>query len=87
MSDYNDLLKRYRDIIDENEELKKKLRKAESDLDEMATALAVIRTVSVKTNLFDLVEEHDHCHVQVLKNSVTGEISVGWWKEEEDADS
>ena len=38
---------------------------------------------TIKTPLFDIVEEHDHCHVQVLKNSITGEISVGWWKEEE----
>ena len=32
----------------------------------------------VKTNIFDVVEEHENCFVQVLKNSVTGEISVGW---------
>lgn len=38
---------------------------------------------TIKTPLFDIVEEHDHCHVQVLKNSITGEISVGWWEEEE----
>ena len=38
---------------------------------------------TIKTPLFDIVEEHDHCHVQVLRNSITGEISVGWWEEKE----
>lgn len=28
--------------------------------------------------IFDEVEEHPDCTVQILKNSVTGEISVGW---------
>ncbi len=28
---------------------------------------------------YDVVEEHDNCHVQVLRNSQTGEVSVGWW--------
>lgn len=36
-----------------------------------------------ETNLFDVVEEHANCHVQVLRNSITGEISVGWWEEKE----
>lgn len=38
---------------------------------------------TVKTPLFDIVEEHANCHVQVLRNSITGEISVGWWEEKE----
>ena len=38
---------------------------------------------TIKTPLFDIVEEHDHCHVQVLRNSITGEVSVGWWEEKE----
>lgn len=29
-------------------------------------------------SVFDEVEEHSDCTVQILKNSVTGEISVGW---------
>ena len=33
----------------------------------------------VKTNVFDQIEEHPNCTVQILKNSVTGEISVGWY--------
>ena len=32
----------------------------------------------IETNLFDIEEIHDNCTVQVLTNSVTGEVSVGW---------
>ena len=31
--------------------------------------------------VYDVVEEHHGCMVQVLKNSVTGEMSVGWMRE------
>lgn len=30
--------------------------------------------------LFDEVETHTDCTVQILRNSVTGEVSVGWWE-------
>lgn len=34
----------------------------------------------VATNIFDIEEIYPNCTVQVLGNSVTGEVSVGWWK-------
>lgn len=34
----------------------------------------------LETNMFDEVEIHENCTVQILKNSVTGEISIGWWE-------
>lgn len=37
----------------------------------------------VETNIYDVVEEHHNCFVQILTNSVTGETSIGWKKEEE----
>ena len=37
----------------------------------------------VETNIFDIEELYPNCTVQVLKNSFTGEVSVGWWKNEE----
>ena len=40
----------------------------------------------IETNIFDQEEIHHNCTVQILKNSITGEISVGWW-ENEDEDS
>ena len=33
---------------------------------------------AVKTNSFDVEEIHGDCTVQILRNSVTGEVSVGW---------
>lgn len=38
---------------------------------------------TLETNIFDIEEIHSNCTVQILKNSVTGEISVGWWENEE----
>ena len=37
---------------------------------------------SVETNMFDVVEKYDDCVVEVLKNSITGEVSVGWYKKD-----
>lgn len=34
-----------------------------------------------ETNIFDEEETYHGCTVQVLKNTVTGEISIGWWQE------
>lgn len=34
---------------------------------------------TVETNLYDIEEIHPNCTVQILRNSVTGEVSVGWW--------
>ena len=41
----------------------------------------------IETNIFDQEEIHHNCTVQILKNSVTGEVSVGWWENKEGADS
>ena len=38
---------------------------------------------SIEMNIYDEVELYPNCTVQVLRNSVTGEVSVGWWKNEE----
>lgn len=32
------------------------------------------------TNIYDKVDEYPDCTVQVLTNTVTGEVSVGWWR-------
>lgn len=34
---------------------------------------------TIETNIFDEVEIYENCSVQILRNSVTGEESVGWW--------
>lgn len=33
-------------------------------------------------NMFDEEEIIHNCTVQILRNSVTGEVSVGWWPED-----
>lgn len=40
--------------------------------------------ITVETNIYDQEEIHHNCTVQVLKNSLTGEVSVGWWEEKEE---
>lgn len=53
------------------------------DPDDPRIEVDIVPCTKVQTNVFDIVEEHEHCHVQVLKNSITGEISVGWYEEGE----
>ena len=33
-----------------------------------------------ETNIYDEEEIHKNCTVQILRSSVTGEESVGWWE-------
>lgn len=37
----------------------------------------------IQSNIFDKEEVYDNCTVQILTNSITGEQSIGWWKNEE----
>lgn len=39
--------------------------------------------MSVEPNIYDQEELHKNCTVQILKNSITGACSVGWWKNRE----
>lgn len=32
----------------------------------------------IQTNLFDKEETYENCFVQILENTATGEVSVGW---------
>ena len=36
--------------------------------------------LKVETNIFDKREVFTDCTVEVLTNTVTGEVSVGWWQ-------
>lgn len=40
--------------------------------------------VKIETCFYDQVETYENCTVQVLTNTATGDVSVGWWKNEED---
>jgi hypothetical protein len=37
------------------------------------------RIVAIDTTLFDEEEIHPNCTVQIWRNSVTGETSIGWY--------
>lgn len=39
-------------------------------------------TNDVEINVYDKVTEYDNCTVQILENTATGAISVGWWRNE-----
>ena len=41
----------------------------------------------ITTNIYDQEEIHHGCAVQILRNSVTGDVSVGWWEESEEDDN
>ena len=34
----------------------------------------------VETNFYDKEDIYDNCTVQVLTNTATGDVSVGWWR-------
>lgn len=36
--------------------------------------------IKVDSNLYDEEEIHENCTVQILRNSVTGETSIGWYE-------
>lgn len=37
----------------------------------------------VETNVYDKEEVYEDCTVQVLTNTRTGDVSVGWWRNED----
>lgn len=37
---------------------------------------------AVKAGVYDVEEQYHNCTVQIWKNSVTGETSIGWWVDE-----
>ncbi len=49
--------------------------------DLMNAAAAELEREAVDIPIFDREEIYRGCTVQVLRNSYTGETSVGWWKE------
>lgn len=49
-------------------ELEEKLERAEAEV------------VKVETSFYDQEEVFHNCTVQVLTNTATGDVSVGWWR-------
>ena len=44
-------------------------------------------TALVEPGIYDEEELHNDCTVQVLRNSITGHTSVGWWENERGDDN
>lgn len=41
---------------------------------------AISDDIQIETNIFDKEEIIENCTVQILTNTITGEVSVGWWR-------
>ena len=41
-----------------------------------------IDEVKIPTSLFDKREVHENCTVEIWESSETGEVSIGWWENE-----
>ena len=44
----------------------------------------IINMTECEIGLFNKVTRHYNCTVEVLENTFTGDISVGWWENEEE---
>lgn len=42
--------------------------------------------VEMAVEFYDQSEIHHNCAVEIFSNSVTGDVSIGWWHEDEDDD-
>ena len=42
------------------------------------------KITKIETCFYDKEEIFENCTVQVLTNTATGDVSIGWWKNEED---
>lgn len=60
-------MKTYFELLAENEKLK-------SQLEELQ------KPKLTETNIFDKETIIENATVQILENSVTGEMSIGWWR-------
>ena len=43
--------------------------------------------VNIETNIFDECEVIENCTVEIWRNSITGEESVGWYRNNKEADN
>ena len=60
-------MKTYFELLAENQLLKQKINE-------------LTKPKLVECNMFDKETVIENCTVQILENTVTGECSVGWWR-------
>ena len=46
----------------------------------------LVKNVVSAENVYDECERHENCTVEVWRNSKTGEMSIGWYENKEEAD-
>ena len=68
-----EMFEKYRNRIQFLEELVEYLLKKLDKVDEAN---------DVEGNIYDKVTKIENCTVQILENTATGAISVGWWRNE-----
>ena len=39
--------------------------------------------IGIDVAVYDEREVHTGCTVEILRNSVTGDVSIGWWEEDD----
>lgn len=52
----------------------------DKEIQELRRKLEEAKITTITTTIYDIEEIHPNCTVQILRNSVTGEVSVGWWE-------
>lgn len=74
-----DWLKRRISVVEEN----KCYLAEKTHGDEIDALKLAVRALEEQTevNIYDHEETYHGCTVQVLTNTVTGQTSIGWWKE------
>lgn len=72
------LRERIRDLEDENRDLADQLMAARNP-----SFVAHGQIMSVEPAIYDDEEIRGNCTVQILRNSVTGAYSLGWWENEQ----
>lgn len=63
--------KRIKELSAENKALREQIA--------APTFVANGEILSVEPNIYDQEERHENCTVQILRNSITGAYSFGWW--------
>ena len=82
----------FQDIVDAMIGEIRQMAMTDSDKIRLVSGLAFLQTryeldtqPIVESNVYDEEELHYPCTVQVLRNSITNDVSVGWWLGEHNA--
>lgn len=65
--------------------LRNRCRVQREEIRRLQEIIKQLKKTKVETNMFDQEETYYPCTVQVLRNSQTNEVSVGWWLGEHNA--